>query len=242
MRRKAAWRWIAAGALATSLVGRAVGAQGALSPEERGVDRRTRAAHLRAELTAAASHAVYLALDPLGRHLDLKVDGLLLRRFEIDSARFSRPRLGGAPAVWPASRFTLVTEIPEPERPRIPIQTPEEEPAQTTASGAKPQAARQSLAVSDAREEALAKMPTHYRLRFAPLLDVSIRGEAGSETITRPLSRFGDRLLEGWRNAARTVFGRANPPRVVLTLAPDEARRLFMTLDPKIQLVIAAPQ
>ena len=194
------------------------------------------AAALAAELAAAKTHAIYLALDPRGGHLDLKVDGLLLRRFRVERGLFGRPRFslaGGGRGALPVARFRLITELPEPERPLIPIRSPEGAGAGSS-----------SLAVSEARAESMAQMPTHYRLRFQPPLELSVRGEGGAapnESALGRLWRVRFRIYEGWQSLGYRATGRAVPPRIVLYLAPEEAQRLFMTLDPAMQLVIAAP-
>lgn len=189
---------------------------------------------LAAELTAAKSHAVYLALDPRGGHLDLKVDGIPLRRFPVERGLYGRPRWSGGGGGLPAAHFRLVTELPEQDRPLIPIRSPKE------GAGA----GSSSLAVSEARAEALAQMPSHYRLLFDPPLEISVRGESGAadpnEGVLSSFWRLRFRLYEGWQAIGHRLGGQPVPPRIVLFLPPDEARRLFMTLDPSMQLVIVA--
>jgi hypothetical protein len=206
----------------------------------RGAAERARAGALEAELAAARSHALYLVIDPAGPTgpaVELKADGLVLRRFPVESALFGRSRLAAGELAWPAYGFTLVSELQEPERPKIPIQAPENDPANAKA----PVPATATPAFGAAREEAFAKTPTHYRLRFDPPLDVSILGEAGVANLPGRLWRARHRLLEGWEALLATVRGQTVPPRVVLTMAPDDARRLFVTLLPKMRLVIAGP-
>ena len=91
----------------------------------------------------------------------------------------------------------------------------------------------------------MAQMPTHYRLRFQPPLELSVRGESGvatpDESALDRLWRLRFRLYEGWQAVGLRLVGQAVPPRIVLYLAPEEAQRLFMTLDPAMQLVILAP-
>lgn len=197
-------------------------------------DAEEQAAALAAEIAAAKTHAIYLALDPRGGHLDLKVDGLLLRRFAVERGLFGRPRFSGGGGGLSGARFRLITELPEPERPLIPIRSPEGAGAGSS-----------SLAVSEARAESMAQMPTHYRLRFQPPLDLSVRGEIGvaapDESAFDRLWRLRFRLYEGWQAVGHRLVGQAVPPRIVLYLAPEEAQRLFMTLDPAMQLVISAP-
>jgi hypothetical protein len=186
-----------------------------------------RAAHLEAELAAAESHRLYLVLDPWTRRLDLKADGVVLRRFVAEGALWGQPRLAGGAAAWPAAVFSLRTEIAEPDRPRIPVGAPSKGVALTEAERR--------------RDELLSQAPTHYRLRFEPALDLSIRGETGIEVLPRRLSSLRHLVLEGWENAALTLLRRPLPPRVVLTLRPEEAQRLFLALQPEMQLLVKAP-
>lgn len=182
-----------------------------------------REASLEAELTAARARDLYLVLDARGRYLDLKANGILLRRFPVESALYGSPRLGGGDAVWPAVSFQLVSELPEPERPKIPIQTA---PVQASpAALGKP-----------VTEASLEGVPTHYRLRFEPALDLSILGEAGMTAGS--LRRLRHRLLEGWDALGRRLLGEPVPPRAVLVLKPEEARRLFVSLKPETRLVV----
>jgi hypothetical protein len=199
-------------------------------------ERATRAAALGAELRAARSHKLYLVLDPAASHLELKADGLLLHRFPVESAQLGRSRLAGGEVAWPAAAFTLVSELDERERPKIPIQPQDKEPAGTGPAGAT------STRVSAAREEALANAPTHYRLRFVPTLDVSVLGEAGVSHLPGRVWRVRHRLVEGWEAVYLHLRGKPVPPRVVLTMTPREARRLFLVLLPETRLVIAAAE
>ncbi|HXO21885.1 MAG TPA: hypothetical protein VOA87_18375 [Thermoanaerobaculia bacterium] len=203
---------------------------------------RLRAAGLAAELEAARGHQLYLVLDPFVPALDLKVDGIRLRRFAIESALFGRSRLAGGDLAWPAFGYTLVSQLQEPERPKIPIQTPEPSPPAAAARPGPPSVlptpVASTPAFSAAREEALGQTPTHYRLRFAPLLDISILGEAGVANLPGRLWRTRHRLIEGWEALALRLRGQPVPPRVVLYMTPDEARRLFLTLLPKMRLVL----
>jgi hypothetical protein len=196
--------------------------------------RSVRAAALAAELRAAQSHRLYLVIDPVASRLELKADGLLLHRFPIESALFGRSRLAGGAFAWPAASFTLVSELEESERPRIPIQSPEG-PAPAGA------AAPTSTRVSAAREAAVAGAPTHYRLRFVPTLDVSVLGEAGASNLPGRVWRTRHRLLEGWEAVFLRLRGKPVPPRVVLVMAPREAQRLFLTLLPETRLLVRAP-
>jgi hypothetical protein len=181
-----------------------------------------RAGSLAAEVEAARGRHLYLLLDPRGPHVDLKASGVLLHRFPVESALFGSPRLGGGDA-WPAASFQLVSELPEPERPEVPIQK------------AAPREARTTLG-DPVAEANLEGVPTHYRLRFAPDLDLSVLGEAGSPADR--LWRLRHRLLEGWGNLARRLTGEPTPPRVVLFMKPEDARRLFVAIKPDTRLVV----
>jgi hypothetical protein len=206
---------------------------------------RVRAGFLRAELGAIRSHQIYLLLDPRAPALDLKVDGVRLRRFPVESALFGRSRIAGGDYAFPAYAYTLVTELDEPERPKIPIQNPAAEaasPAQPE-PGAKPgfDPKHANPAVGPASEDLLARAPTHFRLRFDPPLDVSILGEAGLANLPGRLWRTRHRLIEGWEALLLRLRGQTVPPRVVLYMTPQDARRLFLALAPKIRLVLATP-
>ena len=212
-------------------------------PLERARDRahlleRARSPALSAELETARSHQLYLVLDPAGPALELRADGLPLRRFPVESALFGRSRIAAGELAWPTYSFILVSELQEPERPKIPIQPPAADPANAKA----PLPATAAAAFGAAQEEALAKVPAYYRLRFEPPLDVSILGEAGVAGLPGRLWRARHRLVEGWEALASALRGREVPPRVVLTMTPAEARRLFVVLLPKMRLVLAGPR
>jgi hypothetical protein len=220
------FRFIAAGSV---LLLAAIGASGAGGAG--GSDTAAASAALTAELRAARSHKLYLVLDAAASRLELKADGLLLHQFPVESAVFGRSRLAGGDFAWPAASFILVSELEEPDRPRIPIQSAEE---------ASPEAAPTSTRVSAAREEVLAETPTHYRLRFVPTLDVSVLGEAGVSHLPGRVWRIRHRLVEGWEAVLLRLRGKPVPPRVVLTMTPREARRLFLVLLPETRLVVRA--
>jgi hypothetical protein len=215
---------------------------------------RARAGFLSAELGAIRSHQLYLELDPRVPALDLKVDGVRLRRFPVESALFGRSRIAGGDYAFPAFSYTLVSQLDEPERPKIPIQNPAAEPAGTDGTdgtdgnappepGTKPgfDPKHANPAVGPDSEDLLARAPTHFRLRFDPALDVSILGEAGVANLPGRLWRTRHRLTEGWEALLLRLRGQTVPPRVVLYMTPQDARRLFLALLPKIRLVLAVP-
>jgi hypothetical protein len=182
-----------------------------------------RALSLEAELRAARSHQLYLVIDPRGPQVDLKASGMLLRSFPAERALFASPRLGRAEDRWPAAGFRLVSELPEPERPKIRI--PDQGKTKAKVGGPVTEANIQGV-------------PTHYRLRFAPALDVSVLGEAGLPELPGRLFRLRHRLLEGWGALFGRLAGDPLPPRVVLIMKPEDARRLFVALKPDIDLVM----
>jgi hypothetical protein len=236
MRPAGLGRWLAGAALLL-LCEAAAGAPPRLNEK-------TRAAALAAELAAAKSHQLYLVLDPFTPELDLAAEGIVLHRFPVESALFGRSRLAGGDLAWPAYAYALVSQLDEPERPKIPIQGP----APGTATGAMgTEAAKPGFdpkhanpAVHPASADLLERAPTYFRLRFEPALDISILGEAGV-AIPGRLWRARHRLIEGWEALWLRLRGESVPPRVVLTLTPGEARRLFLALLPKMRLVLKPP-
>lgn len=186
-------------------------------------DKSWRALSLEAELAAARTHQLYLYLDPRGPQVELKASGMQLRSFPVERALFGSPRLRSAQDRWPGAAFRLVSELPEPERPKILIP----EGGKTKAELGGP-----------VTETNVQGVPTHYRLRFEPALDVSVLGEAGMPGLPGKLVRLRHRLLEGWGALFGRLGGEPLPPRVVLVMKPEDARRLFVALKPEIPLVV----
>jgi hypothetical protein len=89
-------------------------------------------------------------------------------------------------------------------------------------------------------QDSLRQVPSHYLLRFAPDLDVLVVGSRGTLDGGSLLWRLGRRLREGWQVAADRLAGRRVTPRLLLVMAPDEARRLFVALRADTRLLIAA--
>ena len=198
-----------------------------------------RQAYLAAELEAAKTGQLYLVLDPQAPSLDLKCEGVLLHRFPLAGARFAPPPRSSGPPRWPGVAFQLAGGLAEPDRPLIeppPLGAedapapPKEEP--TTPTGGIDFAARQ-------RQEILHRAPPQYLLTFAPALEVSVQGVAGAPGATSP--RLFQRLGEGWRRLRRWFAGPELPPRVTLEMPEEEARRLFLDLEPQIRLLVAVP-
>ena len=198
-----------------------------------------REAYLTAEIEAAKTGELYLVLDPQTPGLDLKCQGVLLHRFPLASARFAPPPRSAGAVRWPAVAFQLAGGLSEPDRPLIEPPPPgaddapapaKEEPA--TPSGGIDFAARQ-------REEILHRAPPEYLLTFTPDLEVRVQGVAGAPGAASP--SLAQRLGEGWRRMRRWFEGPNLPPRVTLEIPEEEARRLFLDLEPQIRLLVAVP-
>ena len=198
-----------------------------------------RQAYLAAEVEAAKTGELYLVLDPQAPSLDLKCQGVLLHRFALAGARFAPPPRSSGAVRWPAVAFQLSGGLSEPDRPLIEPPPPggddapapaKEEPA--TPTGGIDFAARQ-------REEILHRAPPEYLLTFTPSLEVSVQGVAGAPGAPAP--SLAQRLAEGWRRLRRWFAGPELPPRVTLEIPEEEARRLFLDLEPQIRLLVAVP-
>ena len=176
-------------------------------------------AFLAAELEAARGRRLYLVVEPGEAAVDLKVDGFLLHRFPAHQALFGVRRLGGGPVRWPATSFRLITDVLERDRLPIPIGRPPDDPASAS----------------------LEHVPTHYRLRFEPALDVVVEGEAAGLDPRALLWRCGQRLRDGWEALADAATGAPALPRLLVRMAPDEAQRLFVALRRDIRLLVDPP-
>jgi hypothetical protein len=178
-----------------------------------------RTAFLAAELEAARGRRLYLVVEPGETEIDLKVDGFLLHRFPAHQALFGVRRLGGGAVRWPATSFRLITDILEPDRLPIPIGRPPDDP-------------------SPASRE---RVPTHFRLRFEPALEVVVEGEAGGLDPGALLWRLGQRLRDGCEALADAATGAPALPRLLVRMAPEEAQRLFVALRRDIRLLVDPP-
>ncbi len=193
---------------------------------------------LEAEAEAATSGDLYLVLAPGGDRLDLACQGVVLRSFDLRGARFAPPPRSSGPATWPAVAFQLSEGLAEPKRPEIAPPPPEGEgepapaPPPVTASGGIDFAAKQ-------REEVLHRAPASYLLTFSPPLEVAVLGLTGAPG--EESRGLGDRLEEGWVRLQRWLKGAGLPPRLTLELPEEEARRLFLELEPGTRLLVAPP-
>jgi len=211
-----------------------------------------RAAFLQKEYEAAKGQKFYLVLDPAARALELRVIGVTVKRFPLERAMIGVSRLrGGGTAQWPALAFTLASEVDEPDRPVITpptagqdqasVQAASGAPANPAGDGdgsaiAKPVSLADSL--SSFREQTYAGIPPVYRLHFEPDLDVVIRGEPPAQDFKSRVRRQWFHFQEGWTGFRHWLSGQPISTRVTLFMTPDDARRLYLALDPSIPLLV----
>ncbi len=211
-----------------------------------------RRSYLTAELAAAKSKQFYLVFDASGPAIDLKIEGVRVHRFSLDKAEFGQSRLSGAGArSWPGTSFALVSEVEEPDRPQIKIETTDE------ADKARDEKIKKALAkgqkasgeLSQTAGERVAQLtltddktaPMTFRLQFEPDLVLVVRGEPKAADLGSRMRRIKYGLLEGWQGLGLWLGGESIATRVVVHLPPEEARRLFKVLTPEIRLLIHAP-
>lgn len=211
-----------------------------------------RRSFLAEELAAAESKQFYLVVDAGVPAIDLKIEGVRVHRFALDTAEFGQSRLAGEDRPrWPAVSFSLVSEIPEPDRPRVKVQkadksakTRDASIKQAIAKGKQPtgelsQTAGEKVAqlyMTDDQEA-----PTTFRLQFQPGLVLVVRGEPREMDFGSRLRRIKYTLLEGWHGFGLWLGDKTVATRVVVYLSPQEARRLFKVLSPEIKLLVYAP-
>ncbi len=213
-----------------------------------------RAAFLQHEFEAAKGQKFYLVLDPAARVLELRVIGVTLKRFPLEQAMIGVSRLrGGGTPQWPALGFTLASEVDEPDRPVITPPTAGQEQASVQAASAaapapggdasgdgsanaKPASLADSL--SSFRQATYAGIPPVYRLHFEPNLDVVIRGEPPAQDFRSRMRRLWFQFEEGWTGFRHWMKGQPISTRVTLFMTPDDARRLYLALDPSIPLLV----
>jgi hypothetical protein len=199
-----------------------------------------RTAYLAAEVEAAASGDLYLVLRPAAGRLDVACRGMDLHTTPLDGARLV-PAPGGGPPRWPALAFRLTGSLADIRRPEIEPPSPGAAPAPPVAPTP---AGGVDFATRD-REEKLGRAPAAYLLRFDPALELEVRpvpagsADAGGRSLAarvaggaRAIARVAGRLTGRF-----TGSGDA-PPRLVLELSEPEARRLYLTLEPEIRLLI----
>ena len=208
-----------------------------------------RAAYLNEELAAAKSKQFYLVFDDSAPAIDLKIEGVRVHRFALDRAEFGQSRLAGmGPRQWPAASFSLVSEVPEPDRPRIQVEKADEsakardaEIRKALARGERPagelsQTAGEKVARLYQTDDAEA--PLTFRLQFEPDLVLVVRGEPRATDFGSRVRRMKYALQDGWQGFFLWLRDEPIATRVVVHLPPEDARRLFKVLVPKIRLLV----
>ena len=228
----------------------------ALGGGDGATDGAARAAFLQKEYEAAKGQKFYLVLDPASRALELRVIGVTVKRFPLERAMIGVSRLhGGGTAQWPALGFTLASEVDEPDRPVITPPTAGQEQASVQAASGtggptrprwgrerrrqrRRQAGLAGRSLSSFREQTYAGIPPVYRLHFEPDLDVVIRGEPPAQDFKSRMRRQWFHFQEGWTGFRHWMSGQPISTRVTLFMTPDDARRLYLALDPSIPLLV----
>ena len=221
----------------------------ALSASEAALQRQ---AYLAAELAAAKSKAFYLVFDPGASALDLKIEGVRVHRFALERADFGQARFsGGGERRWPAVSYTLTTDIPEPERPRIEVQKQEdvdkaldEAIKKAIARGKKPAGELPETAGEKvAKQSALADPDAslEFMLEFDPGLVLVVRGEPAAAGFGDYMRRLGHSLVEGWEGLLLRFGDHPPTARIVAWLPPQDARRLQKALAPELKLLLYSP-
>ncbi len=191
-----------------------------------GASEAQRKAFLAEELELAKKDALYLVVDPSTGSLQLRIDGIVLNRFEVTEARYGRPRLESSPqAQWAGVAFELVTQLDERDRPEVKI-IPDDD---TTTPG--------DYIIKE-QERLEASIPTTFRMQFSPDLMVVVRGEPLAMDFASRRRRWWYTLQEGWEGFRLWMKNERIANRVVLFMSPQEARRLFKVLQPKMRLLV----
>ena len=195
------------------------------APAVRAADAADRSSALRAEIALAGAKKLYLVFCPASGELQLRIQGVVLRRFPA-TARVAVPR--SHPVDWPASTFTLRDGIPQYVRPVV--RAPE------VGAGEADGGVTPDELVAN-RNRALEGMPAVYRLRFEPELEVLVRGETGAG-VASAWRRFWSTLGGDLSDGAARLTGRPRPLVLVLRTGPEDARRLALALQPEMPLLI----
>ncbi len=181
---------------------------------------------LREELRLAGSETFYLLLDAESRTLRLMLAGVTLQEYAVSRIEVGAPRLGflerGLPAGWAGRIHDAGRLVPERERDRLVINAEEIE---ADAEEQEPQI--------PATPEELYPRPYRYFVRFAGGLALEIRPEGDGEwSPARGLRARAADLA-----AAVPGFLRA-APRIRITLAGEDASRLYRAMPPDTRLLV----
>lgn len=191
-----------------------------------------RAAFLQEEIRLAKSKQLYLVLDSEAGTLTLKRQHVDLLTLPVE-ARAGLSRLGGIHRLtWPALSFTHDSKLPEIERPLV-------NPPQKAADDSTAVVPITVEALQAVRDRFLQGLPSSFQLSFAPDLDVIVRGESRPPTLADRRHRAGRSLAESWRNLGNLLTGhRPHRLRLLLVMTPQEARRLYLALEPELSLLV----
>ncbi len=190
-----------------------------------------RAAFLRQEIELASGKPAYLVLDVSRGVLSVRRKHVELLAIPVTATVMAPGGGGDRPPVWPDSKFTLASELQEFERPRI--DPPEKAEGDTTTA---------PVTVGDiqaARDRYLQAHPSRYILGFDPGLEVEILGIGSSPGGGG--AGLGVRLADAWRGLRDRLAGRERGIRLRLMMDEQVARRLYLTLEPGIVLLVAPP-
>ena len=149
---------------------------------------------------------------------------------------------------WPAASFSLGSAEPDPERPRIQVEKADEadkardaEIRKALARGEKP-----AGELSQTAGEKVARLyrtddvdaPMTFRLQFEPDLVLVVRGEPRGTDLGSRVRRAKYALQDGWQGFRLWLDDEPIATRVVVHLPPEDARRLFKVLVPRIRLLV----
>jgi hypothetical protein len=181
---------------------------------------------LRAEIALAESKQVYAVLDQNAGEVRLELASVVLQRFPA-AITVGAPR--GIAGSWPAMVYTLVSGMPEMERPTI---VPPGADSTAAADSTRPAPPTEDLLKQ--RDRMIASVPAHYTLVFSPTLEMLIAGEED------PRGTW-DRFQEHLRNALSRVRKQDLPMRVRLQVSAPDARRFGLALRKDMQMLVLPP-
>ncbi len=181
---------------------------------------------LRAEIALAESKQVYAVLDQSAGEVRLELANVVLHRFPA-VITVGAPR--GAAGQWQTLVYTLVSGMPEMERPTI---IPPGADSTAAADTTKPAPPTENLL--EQRDRMIASVPAHYTLVFSPTLEMLIAGEEDAR------SKW-DILRERLNNTLARLRKQELPMRVRLQVSASDARRFGLALRQDMQMLVLPP-
>ncbi len=209
--------------LSSVLVAGTLAAGGSVAWADDGVLRKEA---LRAEIGLAESKQVYAVLDQTAGEVRLELANVVLHRFPA-VITVGAPR--GTGGHWPTMVYTLVSGMPEMERPTI---VPPGADSTAAADTTKPAAPTENLL--EQRDRMIASVPAHYTLVFTPTLEMLIAGEDD------PRGTW-DLLRERLHNTMARLRKQELPMRVRLQVSAPDARRFGLALRQDMQMLVLPP-